>query len=208
MTRLDEPAIRRVRSPDDWRTVRALRFDALAASREIDAPQARSYTDAFDEAPETATYLLARSGHAVGTTRSSVRSPRVGSALPSERVFGAEMRTAFGTQAVIVEASLTFVDAKDAVDPQETLMRLFKMHVWRCAAENADALVVAVREPQMGFYRRRFNMEILSGAERYPGLATPRVLMGLGWREHSAELLRRIPVLAASAEDGAAFERL
>jgi hypothetical protein len=203
-----EPAIRRVRAPQDWRTVRALRFDALQANREIDPAGPRAYADPFDEAPNTSTYLLATGPQAVGTTRSSVRAPRMGVPLPSERVFASEMRAAFGAHAVMVEASLTFVDAGAQVDSQEALMRLFKMHVWRCAAENADALVVAVREPQMGFYRRRFNMEILSGAERFPGLATPRVLMGLAWREHSSELLRRIPTLAASAEDEAEFERL
>jgi hypothetical protein len=51
-------------------------------------------------------------------------------------------------------------------------------------------------------------MEILSGAEHWPGMATPRVLMGLAWRDRARDLLRRIPALAASAEDEAAFARL
>jgi hypothetical protein len=100
------------------------------------------------------------------------------------------------------------VDPEAARDPQEAIMRLFKVHMLHCAAESADALVVAVRDSQMGFYRRRFDMEILSGEERYPGMRSPRVLMGIAWREKAASLLRRIPALAASAEDAAQFARL
>jgi hypothetical protein len=71
----------------------------------------------------------------------------------------------------------------------------------RCACENADWLVTAVREPQIGFYRRMFNMEILSGAERWPGMAAPRVLMGLDYREQAPLLFKRIPVLAVTDDD-------
>jgi len=115
-------------------------------------------------------------------------------------VFGREIVAAFGPGAAVVEASLTFVDPEAARDPQDALMRLFRVHLWRCAAENADGLVVAVRESQMGFYRRRFNMEILSGPEAWPHMAAPRVLMGLAWRQHSAQLLRRIPALAMGSD--------
>jgi hypothetical protein len=208
MTEGDEPAIRRVRGAEDWCLVRALRFGALHGHREMDAAGARSFHDGFDDAANTSTYLLAVGGRAIGTTRSSISAPRMPAPLPSQRVFACEMHAAFGANAAIVEASLTFVEPGAPLDPQDALMRLFKMHVCRCAAENADALVVAVRDSQIGFYRRRFNMEILSGPKRYPGFATPRVLMGLAWREHAADLLRRIPMLAASAEEEADFERL
>ena len=71
------------------------------------------------------------------------------------------------------------------------------------AARQAQVVIVAVRDSQIGFYRRRFGMEILSGAERWPGLATPRVLMGLPWREHAGSLLRRIPTLVMTPEEQA-----
>lgn len=197
-------AMRRVRTAQDWRAVRALRCEVLAGHGEI-APGAREYADAFDACANTQTYLLEARGRAVGTTRSSIATPFTDEALPSQRLFARELEAAFGARAAIVEASLTVVDPHGVQDAQDALMRLFRPHIWRCAAEGADALVVAVRESRIGFYRRRFDMEILSGAERYPGMATPRVLMGLAWREHAQRLLRRLPVLAATAEDEAAF---
>ena len=60
---------------------------------------------------------------------------------------------------------------------------------------------VAVAERQMGFYRRVFDMEILSGALPVRGFALPRVLMGLRFRERAALLYRRLPFLAPSGED-------
>jgi hypothetical protein len=201
-----EPLLRRVRSAPDWRAVRELRFRTLHASGEIAPAAARAFTDAFDESVNTSTYLLAVRDRVIGTTRGSLSAPRLRAPLPSERVFARELRAAFGGEAVLVEASLTFLDTEARGDPQDALLRLFKVHAWRCAAENADALVVAVRDTQIGFYRRRFDMEILSGAERWPGMSTPRVLMGLPWREHAADLLRRLPVLAASADEETAMK--
>ena len=70
-----------------------------------------------------------------------------------------------------------------------------------CAVERADWLIAAVRIDEIGFYRRMLNMEILSGVERCPGMATPQVLMGLQYREHAALLFGRIPVLAVTTRD-------
>ena len=184
--------LRRVRDAADWDAARTLRL---------------GHADEFDRAHGTATYLLLAGERALGTTRSSAASPQGGSPLPCRRVFGAELASAFGDDATIVEASLTFVDPRAAPDPQEVLLRLFKVHMLRCAAEEADALVVAVRDSQIGLYRRLFNMEILSGAEAYPDMASPRVLMGLAFREQAPVLLRRLPALAASPEDAAEFAR-
>ena len=58
-----------------------------------------------------------------------------------------------------------------------------------------------MRDSQIGFYRRMFNMEILSGAEKYPGIASPRVLMGLEYREQAALLFKRMPMLAVTDAD-------
>jgi len=44
-------------------------------------------------------------------------------------------------------------------------------------------------------------MEILSGAERWPGMAMPRVLMGLDYRAEAPLLFKRIPVLAVTDDD-------
>jgi hypothetical protein len=81
------------------------------------------------------------------------------------------------------------------------LFHLFKAHMLECSLEGADWLLVAVRESQIGFYRRMFNMEILSGTEAYPGLVTPRVLMGLEYPAQAALLAKRIPLLEVSADD-------
>lgn len=206
MTEHQRAVLRPVRDAHDWRAVRKLRFDKLEADGEIAARPARAFGDAFDESTNTRTYMLAAHERVLGTTRASFTAPRLPAAVPSQRVFGRELQAAFGTDAVLVEASLTFLAPGGPVDPQEALLRLFRVHAWRCAAENADALIVAVRDTQIGFYRRRFDMEILSGAERWPGMSTPRVLMGLPWRDHAARLLRRIPALAASAEEKAEFQ--
>jgi hypothetical protein len=205
---MDDLEIRRVRRPEDWRAVLALRFEGLAARAEIAPDAGGAFADEFDGDPATTTYLLASGARALGTTRTTVRRRGTGTKLPSQRVFARELAAAFGEHAAIAEASLTFVDPSLAAQGKDAVTRLFKVHLLHCAADHADALVVAVREVQMGFYRRLFGMEILSGAEPYPGMRMPRVLMGIALRERAAALLRRIPALAATAEEEAQFARL
>lgn len=200
--------LRRVESARDWEEVAALRHAGLASRGEI-LPSARSpVPDEIDSAPNTITFLLAAEGRALGTTRSSVTSPARRAPLPAQRVFSREIVAAFGPDATIVEASLTFVDVVLAHDPRDALFRLFKAHMLHCDAEEAQALVVTARLPQLGFYRRSLNMEILSGAEAWPGMATPRVLMGVALRQHGPALLKRLPVFGATPEEERAFAGL
>src|SRR4051812_41984691 len=100
MTGFADMGIRRVRTPHDWQSVRRLRFEGLASRGEIAPAGARSFSDAFDEASGTSTYLLCSSNAAIGTTRSSVSSRPMPSALPSQRVFRHEIEAAFGASAV------------------------------------------------------------------------------------------------------------
>ncbi len=122
-------------------------------------------------------------------------------ALPSSAVFHEQIEAAIGWEATIVEASLSVIEPDLPGDSRDALFHLLKAPMLRCSLENADWLLVAVPESQIGFHRRMFNMDILSGSEPYPGFALPRVLMGLDYRRDAAVLYRRIPALAASAAD-------
>jgi N-acyl amino acid synthase FeeM len=200
--------LRRAESARDWEEVESLRHAGLASRGEILPSAPSSMRDEIDSAPNTITFVLAAEGQALGTTRSSVTSALRRAPLPAQRVFSREIVAAFGADATVVEASLTFVDVLLAHDPRDALFRLFKAHMLHCAAVEADALVVTARLPQLGFYRRSLNMEILSGAEAWPGMATPRVLMGVALRQHAPALLRRLPVFGATPEEERAFAGL
>jgi hypothetical protein len=193
----------RLRSQDEWARVRALRYEALRARGEIPENSQRTFEDAFDAALNTSTFQLSRNGIVIGTTRSSVSSALRRWPLPSSQVFGGEIEAALGNEATLVEASLTLADP--GVDPKVALFHLFKAHMLQCAAENADWLLVAVRDLQMGFYRRMFNMEILTGAGHVPGFATPRIVMGLAYRAQAPLLFKRLPALAISEAEERAF---
>lgn len=205
---LESPAtfsMHRVASAEDWRRVRALRFDALRIRGEIGESQERAYGDAHDAGAASDTFLLMRNGRAVASTRATAATPARRGLLPAMDVFASEVDRAVGLECTIVEASLTVTDPAASGDARIALFHLFKAHMLRCAAERADWLLAAVRESEIGFYRRMFDMEILSGAEACPGIAAPRVLMGLAWREHFAQLAKRIPVLAVTLADEAAY---
>jgi hypothetical protein len=193
--------MRRVATRDDWNEARALRYAALIARGEIAAAGDRSYGDPYDQALNTLTFVLTRNRRTLGSTRSAVSSANRRWALPAMEVFEREIHNAIGVDSTIVEASLTVVAPDSPMDPKTALFHLFKAHMVHCASENADWFLVAVRDTQIGFYRRMFNMEILSGAERYPGLGTPRVLMGMDYRAQARLLFKRIPVLAVSDDD-------
>ena len=120
-------------------------------------------------------------------------------------MFQREMESALGPDAAVVEASLTVADPKATSDRRSVVLHLLKAHMVVCAVERADWLVAAVRDDEIGFYRRMLNMEILSGVERCPGMATPQVLMGLQYREHAALLFRRIPALEVTLADEAEY---
>lgn len=197
--------MRRVTTREDWARVRSIRYEALRARGEIGDDPERAYADSHDIALNTITFILSRNGRPLGSTRSSVSSAARRWALPAMEAFSHEIEASLGLESTIVEASLMTVDPASAADPKTALFHLFKAHMLHCAAENADWLVVAVRDSQIGFYRRMFNMEILSGAERYPGLASSRVLMGLEYRVQAPILFKRIPVLAVTGADELEF---
>jgi hypothetical protein len=193
--------MRRVSTSSDWHDVRSIRYHALAARDDIEAGDDHAFGDEHDSALNTVTVLLLRNGQPVACTRTSASSANRRWRLPAAEAFQAEIEASIGFDATIVEASLTLADPACGIDPKAALFHLLKAHMLRCAYENADWLIAAVRVPQIGFYRRMFNMEILSGEERWPGLAAPRVLMGLDYREHAPLLFKRMPLLSVTDED-------
>ena len=195
----------RVASRDEWSRVRALRYEALRGRGDIAESPERAYGDEHDLALNASTFLLTRSGRAVGSGRASVSSPGRRWTLPAMDVFGREIQASVGLEGTIVEASLMVVDEDRQSDRRMLLFHLLKAHMLLGSTENADWLLAAVRDTEIGFYRRMLNMEILSGAESCPGMATPRVLMGLQYREQAALLFKRIPVLAVTLADEAEY---
>ena len=193
--------MRRVTTLADWADARAVRYAALLGRSEIAVNEERAFGDAYDTALNALTFVLSRNRRVLGSTRSGVSSASRHWPLPAMEAFEREIRTTIGVDSTIVEASLTVVAPDSPLDPKTALFHLFKAHMVHCAAENADWLLVAVRDTQIGFYRRMFNMEILSGKEKYPGLAAPRVLMGLDYRAQAPLLFKRMPVLAVTDED-------
>ena len=195
----------RVASRDDWARVRSLRYEALLERGDIAETPERAHADEHDLALNAATFLLTRNGRAVGSARASVSSPSRRWTLPATEVFAREIQESVGLESTIVEASLVVVEPDTQADRRVILFHLLKAHMLLGASENADWLLAAVRDTEIGFYRRMLNMEILSGAESCPGMATPRVLMGLQYREQAALLSRRIPVLAVTLADEAEY---
>jgi len=190
-------ALRRTSSREDWAAVRALRFAALSRRGDIPAGAVPTYGDSHDTATGAFTYLLRRGGTPVGSTRSSFATP--GAAWPSLEAFALDIRGSLAG-ASLVEASLTVVDPDDG-DPTTATLHLFKAHMLECAARGADWLVTAVRDTQIGFYRRVLDMEILTGTARVAGMALPRVLMGLRMGERAARLFERLPILDVTPAD-------
>jgi len=188
--------LRRVESRRDWSEVRALRDRALARRHDLPEDAESFADDGYDAALNTVTFLLTRDGRSAGCTRSSVSSAGRRYPLPAMETFHREIEEAVGWEATLVESSLTFLDPDLSGDTRDALFRLFKGQMLRCASEGAHWLIAAVPEAQVGFHRRMFNMEILSGSERCPGLALPRVLMGLDFLRQAPVLFRRIPALA------------
>lgn len=198
--------MRRAEGRDDWSEVRELRYRALLSRGEIAEDPEGFPDDGHDSALNTVTFLLTRQGRTLGTTRSSVSSSARRWPLPSIEAFHNELEAAIGWEATIVESSLTVIDPAFAGEPRDLFFRLLKAQLVRCAVESADWLVAAVPESQIGFHRRMFNMEILSGSERYPRVRRPRVLMGLEYPRQAPILAKRIPTLAVSAADERAFQ--
>jgi hypothetical protein len=198
-------AMHRVASRDDWSRVRALRYESLASRGDVARDDERSYGDPHDLALNTSTFLLTRNGRAIGSTRASAIAPNRRWTLPAMDSFAREVQSSIGLECTVLEASLTVVDPATGTDPRIVLFHLLKAHMLLCASENADWLIAAVRDTEIGFYRRMLNMEILSGAESCPGMVTPRVLMGLQYREHAALLFKRIPLLAVTLADEAEY---
>jgi hypothetical protein len=196
--------LHRAVTPEDYRRVGLIRYKVLRGRGDIAENANESFGDWHDRAFNCQAYLLTHHGRPAGTTRSSVSSASRRWPLPSMECFSREISAAVAGDLTILEASLTAVDPA-ILEPRDALFHLFKAHMLRCAAEGADWLIVAVPDTQIGFYRRVFNMRILSGPEQCPGLDLPRVLMGLEFREQAALLCKRMPVLATTPDEEREF---
>jgi hypothetical protein len=194
----------RVVTREDWSRVRALRCHALASHGDIEGCDDRAAADTHDFTLNGSTFLLTRHGRAVGSTRSTLGESNRRCSLPAMDVYPREVESAIGLECTVVEASLMVVDPT-AGDPRVPFLHLLKAHMLQCASEDADWLVAAVRESEIGFHRRMLGMEILSGPEAWPGMAMPRVLMGLQYREQEARLVKRFPMLAVTPADKAEY---
>lgn len=197
--------LRRVETREDWREVRALRQRALRSGGDLAESLDALPEDGFDTALNSATFLLTLRGRPAGSTRTSASSASRRWPLPSVESFRRPIEAAIGWDATIVEASFNVIDPALPGDSRDALFHLLRAPMRRCAVEDADWLIVAVPESQIGFHRRMFNMEILSGCEHCPRLALPRVLMGLDYRRQAPVLYRRIPALAWSEADERLF---
>jgi hypothetical protein len=187
--------LRRVEAKEDWREVHLLRQRAMGSRGNL-AGTIDALGDAFDCAPNSATFLLTLNGRTAGSTRTSVSSPSQRWPIPALETFRRAMEIAIGRDSTVVEASLNVIDPTLPGDSRDALFHLMRAPMRRCALEGADWLIVAVPESQIGFHRRMLNMQILSGAEYCPQLALPRVLMGLDYRSEATVLYQRIPALA------------
>lgn len=142
----------------------------------------------------SASFVLTHGGRPVASTCSRYARAGAPLPLPALQAFARDLHGGFG-EAMVVEASDTLVDPAP-VDPAIAMVHLFKAHMLTCAVQDAEWLVAAVPDTRIGFHRRVFHMQILSGAEDVPGLASPRVLMGLRYREQAPLLMGRLPLLA------------
>ena len=195
----------RVEDPADWDTVRALRYQALVQRGDIRESPEKRFGDEHDAALHATTFLLRRNALPVGTTRAMLSASDRRWPVPAAAVFAREIDAALGTDATYVEMGLTAAAPQD--DPRTTLVHLFKAAVVCGQLDDADWVITAVREGQIGFYGRMFSMQILSGPEALPGLACPRVLMGLDFRAQRRVLEKRIPALAVDAQQLEVFAR-
>jgi hypothetical protein len=198
-------SMHRVVTREDWSRVRGLRYEALAARGDIASSEHHVHCDEHDLALNASTFLLTRNGRAIGSARASVSSPNRHWTVPAMQVFNRAIHAAIGLESTVVEASLMVVDPATTIDRRIVLCHLMRVHMLQCAGERADWFITTVRDTEIGFYRRMLGMEILSGAEACPGMAAPRVLMGLQYREHAAALFKRLPILAVTAADVAEF---
>lgn len=188
-----------------WDQVREIRYRALRHSGDIPAAAGERFGEPWDFGPGAMTFVLARGGKAIATTRTIASSARRPAAMPALGAYREQVAAAIAPGATIVEASATVVDPGVRGDSKAALFHLFKAHMLRCVVEDADWLLMAVNVGEIGFYRRMFNMDLLSGPERYPGLEVARVLMGVDFRQNAALIAKRIPTLAVAAADAAEF---
>lgn len=196
----------RVTSRADWDSVGALRYDALLRRGDIAENPTQRHGDRHDFDLHAMTFLLRRNGLPTGTTRTLVSAPQRRWPTPATEVFAREIETALGRDATFVEMGLTSVPAASQDDPRTALFHLFKAAVVHGLLGDADWMVTAVRENQIGFHGRMFNMQILSGPEAIPGFALPRVLMGLDFPVQMRVLEKRIPTLAVTPSALEEFE--
>ena len=174
-----QPALLLPSALSPWAALRAAptgttsrRFATARCCSAATSPRTRrnAYGDEHDLALHAMTFLLRRNGQPAATTRTMLSATNRRWPVPAAAVFQREIEEALGRRCDLHRDGAHRRRARRRrtirAPRSSTSSRRAVVHG---LLENADWVVTAVRENQIGFYGRMFNMQILSGPETAAG---------------------------------------
>lgn len=166
-------------SGDDLSEVHKLRYRSYRSVNAIPVNKTEKFSDAFDDAPNTTTFLLRKPGHRpVSSIRACIQiGLRSDVTVPAWPIYRRDIIQAVGSQAIIIEPN------RFVTEPNMT-----KSNNWACAsifigialaaeANECSHILTAVRPGHLPFYKRFFGMRPISRLHTYHGINAEMILM-------------------------------
>lgn len=169
-----------------------LRYESYQSEGTIEVNPDERFTDAQDEAPNAFIFGIEQEGDLLASIRMHVCSAEMPFA-PGLEVFPDILEP-------MVSRGESFVDPTRFVVQRHSRRAMGNLpfatvRLAAMAAEHfhTDHILATVRVEHAPFYRRFFDMELLSEGRTYPGLARPICLMAGRWQDIKKSSYHRVP---------------
>lgn len=177
-----------------------LRYDSYRSEGTIEADAGERFSDAYDEAPNVFIFGIEQEDELLASIRMHVCS--------REMPFAPGLDVFPDILGPMLERGESFVDPTRFVVRRHSRRAMGNLpfatvRLAAMAAEHFDTdhILATVRIEHAPFYRRFFDMELLSGERTYPGLARPICLMAGRWQEIKTSSYHRVPDFDSGARE-------
>lgn len=178
------------RTPAELDVAAAIRYRAYRATGALPESASARFLDAFDQAPDARTVLVWHGDRPVAATRTLVSRDAARTDLTAALAFGDVIREVIPPHAVVIEANRFVVDPDVAGMTRRAIWPMIRANLMRCAFEEGDYFVAALRPAHLAFYARVLRLSVASEERVYPGLRTGMHLM-------TADLHTQVPLIMA-----------
>lgn len=197
----DRPRMYHANNVSDLRSAFSLRYKAYRKVEGIPENREQLFYDEYDSSFRSTIFIVRVNDTPIASIRSVISDTSAGEETTAQSTFS-DAFVKLGISGRLIEANRFVVDPTLRNEANSLVHKLaFKATVLSALIANVDWYVAAVRNSHAPFYRRQFDMHVVSEEKVYPGTNIRMVLTVADFRSAYKKFKARYPDMAVSDAD-------